>query len=221
MGKRTPEERREEERPLEPEPNLPKTGLDVLRMAAGEHPVQWIEVRKAYHVADLTLTMVGENGIRGKFQKDFFLASFEPSERFLEEIGVVKTEAHHGINWDSHYPINVARNLKETKGEGVILLVFIEAGEPPVGDEWGLYEVPIENIEGKIAEADKRGGKYWLSAGLVTFEFSARKGKFVNEGYTAPWGETKIGEAMPGIENALEKSRRLEEFLVANKGLFK
>lgn len=215
---RTPEG----EKSREQEQISPKTGLELIRMAVGEHPVQWIEMRLAYHVADLRLTMVGENGIRGVFKKDSFSSFFyKPSEQSLEEIGAVKTEAHHGIHWDPHYPINVARNLKEVKGEGVIFLVFVKSEDPLIGDEWELYEVPVKNLEGLIAKADKQGGKYWLSAGLVTLEFSARKGGFVNEGYTAPFGKIKIGEAVPQIENALEESRRLEGFLVANRNLFR
>ncbi|MFZ5366118.1 MAG: hypothetical protein ACOZBZ_02395 [Patescibacteria group bacterium] len=203
----------------ESEPIFPKTGLDLIKRAVGENPIQWIKITMERRYGDLELVIVGNNGIWGKFQKDYFLTPTEPSKQFLEEVGAVKTEVHLGTDWwDLRYPTKLARKLKELRGEEAILL-FLDTGTFDFGTL--VYEVPTKNIDGLIAEADKQGGKYSLSAELVTFGFSVEEGRFALEQYTVPWGAIKIGEAVPRIEVALENSRRLEAFLVANQGVFK
>lgn len=215
---RTPEG----EKSREQEQNLPKTGLEIIKMVVGENPIQWIETRSAHHQTDLELTMVGNNDVWGRFK-------IPNTVSFLE--GAVKTKVYHGVeNWLDLS--NVARKLREVRGEEVILLAHtdVDDGEYP-SEQLRLYEVPRQKVEGIIEELNKeasrkRGrGTFHLSAGILGFDFPTEGYPGFSHGlilmHKKPWGEDfKLGEAVPFLEEKLEESRKLEEFLVENRSLF-
>jgi len=230
MVRRTPEQRSEGEGSPEPEPNSFKTGLELIEMAVGENPTQWIEIGLREDSLFRTLVMKGKNGVFGAFYlKPISYPGGKGS--FLETFQAIRTGIEDQVEDPSDFA-SVAQKSGEL-GEEVGLLVLTEAKDGSFysahPDFYEISAVNRDDLMKRFKEHDEHvsqgvlaWGEYRLSTKLLSFEFPRLHS---NQDFSygilvrrkKPWGsDVEIGEAMPWIETQLEASRELEQFLVKN-----
>ncbi len=222
---------------VEQEPIPLKTGLELIKLAVGEDPVEWFELKHmsdAYD-ADLVLKMVGKNGLVGSFRCRSALIFSEMEDwsaplPYLEGIG-----RKIGFIKEGEGGYSLAKRVKDVSGEKQTLLVL--KGEVPFrpdDDKQFFYEVPSEALVPLVEELDREvltlrfsevmsRVRYRLDGGLFSCHFpEVGQPLYYNIMRRVPLSEEiiKVGEGEALMRFLFEPALALDKFLREHQGEF-